>query len=244
MTLADFAGSGSDSIWPKATGTICHETPNLSRSQPHRLGSPPSDSFSHKWSTSSCVSQFTKNEMAGVKLNWGPPFSAVNVSPSSLKRGGHYTALRTRPRFSESANTLNFGIFENGSVKLHRFFGLAVEPQEWADLLHIVLPLPARVLSSLGEALEPLAQHRSDFFGLLHGRHVRAVLDYHQLTLRHQCGHLAVAGYGTPQIFAPAHNHCGTAKACKHGCSVRPFEQGLDLCGENIGSLAVDHLDD
>ena len=38
----DFAGSGSPSIRPRAVGTICHDSPNLSFSQPHRLGAPPS----------------------------------------------------------------------------------------------------------------------------------------------------------------------------------------------------------
>ena len=39
-------------------------------------------SFSHNSSTSSCVSQFTTNEMAGENLNCGPPFNAMKSCPS------------------------------------------------------------------------------------------------------------------------------------------------------------------
>src|SRR5437763_17143388 len=83
MTLFDFSGSLSPNIWPKADGIICHDSPNLSLSQPHLPFSPPADSFSHSSSTPSCVSQFTKNEMASVNLNCGPPFKAMNSYPSS-----------------------------------------------------------------------------------------------------------------------------------------------------------------
>ena len=85
MTLPAFSASGSLSSSPKTEGTICHDRPNLSFSQPHWLSSPPSVSFPHSSSTSACVSQFTKNEMASVKVNRGPPFSAMNSWPSSSK---------------------------------------------------------------------------------------------------------------------------------------------------------------
>src|SRR2546422_10244534 len=84
MTLFDFSGSLSCNISPRTVGTICHDTPYLSLSQPHLCFSPPSESFSHNSSTSSCVSQFTKKDMAGEKVNIGPPFNAVNSCPSSL----------------------------------------------------------------------------------------------------------------------------------------------------------------
>lgn len=72
MTLLAFSRSGSLNISPRAVGMICHETPYLSLSQPHWCFSPPSESLSHSSSTSFCVSQFT-NEMAGEKVNCGPP---------------------------------------------------------------------------------------------------------------------------------------------------------------------------
>src|SRR5258705_4871946 len=85
MTLADFRVSLSWSNFPRMEGTICHDNPYLSFSQPHLCFSPPAESFSQNSSTSSCVSQFTKNEMAGEKVKTGPPFSAKNSCPSSSK---------------------------------------------------------------------------------------------------------------------------------------------------------------
>ena len=38
-----------------------------------------------------------------------------------------------------SAYAFNFRVLEDGRVKLRRFPGFAVEPQEWGDLLHIVV---------------------------------------------------------------------------------------------------------
>src|SRR6266567_4657554 len=85
MTLFDFCPSLSFSSLPKTEGMICHDRPNLSFSQPHRSFLPPSESFSHSSSTSCWVSQFTKNDMAGVKVNCGPPLSAKKSCPSSWK---------------------------------------------------------------------------------------------------------------------------------------------------------------
>jgi hypothetical protein len=82
ITLCDFCGSLSPNNSPNAFAMICHVTPNLSFSQPHCIISPPADSFSHNSSTSSWVSQFTKNEIAGENLNAGPPFNAMNSCPS------------------------------------------------------------------------------------------------------------------------------------------------------------------
>src|SRR5713226_3312754 len=83
MALFAFSASLSCSILPKTDGTICHDRPYLSFSQPHLCFSPPSESFFHRSSTSCCVLQFTKNDMAGEKVNCGPPFSAKNSCPSS-----------------------------------------------------------------------------------------------------------------------------------------------------------------
>src|SRR5919199_267600 len=84
MTLSDLFASLSCIISAKILGTICHETPNLSFNQPHCSCSPPSsDSFSQKLSISCCVSQLTKNDIAGENLKIGPPFNAMNRCPSS-----------------------------------------------------------------------------------------------------------------------------------------------------------------
>src|SRR5919197_2207477 len=85
MTFSDFSASLSCIISPKTRGTICHETPNLSFNQPHCSCSPPSESFSHKSSTSCCVSQLTKNDIADENLKIGLPFNAINCYPSSSK---------------------------------------------------------------------------------------------------------------------------------------------------------------
>src|SRR4249920_2786941 len=83
MTLFDFLASLSCNSSTKAVGTTCHDRPYLSLSQPHLDLFPPSESFSHSSSTSCCVSQLTTNDIASVKVNCGPPFSATNSCPSS-----------------------------------------------------------------------------------------------------------------------------------------------------------------
>src|SRR5271157_1584990 len=83
ITLAELSASGPFSNSPRILGTICQDTPYLSFNQPQGCSSPPSESFSHNSSTSAWVSQCTKNEMASVNLNSGPPFNAMNSCPSS-----------------------------------------------------------------------------------------------------------------------------------------------------------------
>src|SRR5262245_46135413 len=83
MTFFDFLPSLLPSNSPKTVGTICHDRPYLSLSQPQRDFCPPSESFSHNSSTSSCDLQSTLNEMASVNLKCGPPLSAMRSCPSS-----------------------------------------------------------------------------------------------------------------------------------------------------------------
>ena len=52
MTRPMPAASPLCNIFPMTPGTICQETPNLSVSQPHWPGLPPSQSRSHSRSTS------------------------------------------------------------------------------------------------------------------------------------------------------------------------------------------------
>src|ERR687886_302115 len=85
MTLSDLFAPLSCTIPAKILVTICHETPNLSFNQPHCSTSPSSESFSQRLSTSFCVSQLTKNDIAGENLKTGPPFNAMNLCPSSSK---------------------------------------------------------------------------------------------------------------------------------------------------------------
>jgi hypothetical protein len=65
-------------------GTICQDTPYLSFNHPHYSFSPPAESFSQSLLISRWVSQFTTNDMAGVNVKIGPPFSAVNSCPMNL----------------------------------------------------------------------------------------------------------------------------------------------------------------
>src|SRR5207247_3958493 len=69
MTRCDFLGSRSVNNSVMTVGTICHDSPNLSLSQPHCTSCPPAESFSQNVSTSFCVLQFTTNETASVNLN-------------------------------------------------------------------------------------------------------------------------------------------------------------------------------
>ena len=80
-----FSRSGSVSSSGRRDGTICHDRPNRSLSQPHTLSSPPSVSAFQYVSTSSWVLQSTTNETASVNGCAGPPFSATNRCPSSSK---------------------------------------------------------------------------------------------------------------------------------------------------------------
>lgn len=82
----DFAGSGSLIIFPRPTGTSCHDTPQRSFSHPHMLSCPPFDvSAAQSLSSSAWVSQFTSSDMASVNLNLGPPLSATKSCPASWK---------------------------------------------------------------------------------------------------------------------------------------------------------------
>src|SRR5258705_12782435 len=85
MTILAFPGFLSLTISAKSRGTICHDSPYLSLSQPHWFGSPPADNVSHFSSISCWVSQFTTNDTASVNLNVGPPFNATNPRPASFR---------------------------------------------------------------------------------------------------------------------------------------------------------------
>jgi len=88
ITRFDFAGSLSDSIWPSPLGTICHDSPNLSFSHPHRLGAPPSAvSFSHSSSISCCVSHATNNEIVFPAAILQAPFFDPDADPA-INYGG------------------------------------------------------------------------------------------------------------------------------------------------------------
>src|SRR5438093_9440489 len=116
MTFAELPDFGSLIISPRTEGTICHDTPNLSLSQPQGCCSPPSESCSHNRSISSCVSQLTKREVPCANVKYGRrPWpltalrrgrksrSAPSPSPSELPpppppAPGSWSSLRSRHR--------------------------------------------------------------------------------------------------------------------------------------------------
>src|SRR6267142_2264219 len=148
MTRFDFSGSLSCSISLKTVGTTCHDTLNRSLSHPHCTSWPPADRFFQKWSTSSCVSQFTTSDIASVNLKCGPPFNAVNCCPSSSNATvmtdpfGRPEALA--PRVVVAGDAGDPGILEDRDVERRRLLGLMIEPQKRRDSLqrlwHRVLP--------------------------------------------------------------------------------------------------------
>src|SRR4051812_38447435 len=95
-------------------GTTCHETPNLSFSQPHGPSSPPAESSLQNLSTSSCDSQSIWNEIASLNRYCGPPLSATNDWPSSSKatvitvpsRSGAAEPYRATSTIREFGNTV------------------------------------------------------------------------------------------------------------------------------------------
>src|SRR2546426_4011481 len=65
----------------------------------------------------------------------------VEVLTFELEGAGHDRPLRPGPRVSIARHTHDLRILEDRHIEVHRLFGLAVEPQERDDLLHVVLSL-------------------------------------------------------------------------------------------------------
>src|SRR3954470_1719315 len=81
MTRLDCAASLPMSLG-SASGTICHDRPYLSLSQPHCTSlPPPAVSLSQQSSISFWSAQFTTNDTDSLNLKIGPPFSAMNFWP-------------------------------------------------------------------------------------------------------------------------------------------------------------------
>jgi hypothetical protein len=128
MTRRDFSGSGSLINLGKAVGTICQDTPNLSFSQPQRDFWPPAESFSHSSSTSSCVSQFITSEIASFELKLRPAVQPEEFLAVYRKFHDHDHSFWAGPCVSVTAHGCNACILKRGSVKVCRFFGVAIEP--------------------------------------------------------------------------------------------------------------------
>ncbi len=116
-------------------GTICHETPNLSVSQPHWPGFPPSPSRSQYRSTSAWSAQSTMSEIAGVKANCGPPFESEKLLSLDLEQDRHHGALGPRSAFAVPRGRDDPAAGEDRQIVSDRLLGLEIEPQTGCDLL-------------------------------------------------------------------------------------------------------------
>src|SRR5579859_2257625 len=140
ITRFDFSGSGSCISCISARGMICQERPNLSFSQPHRLFSPPAESFSQSSSTSSWVSQIDEERNRLSKVEHRAAVQPHELLTFELECHRHHVAFGARTALSVARDAAGLGILEDRSVKVHGLFGLVVEPQKWSDFLHRVLP--------------------------------------------------------------------------------------------------------
>ena len=102
MARCALSGSGSLSSSVRRVGMICHDRPYRSFSQPHGPSSPPFVSAAQSSSTSSCVSQFTTNEIASVNVWCWPAVQRGELLPVEPERHGHggSRGCRGRPRRS------------------------------------------------------------------------------------------------------------------------------------------------
>src|SRR5699024_10659524 len=83
VTRFTFSESGSFSISDSCSGDACHETPNLSLSQPHCSASG-TDERLQKWSISSCELHWISSDTASLKVKSacsGELSIAMNTSP-------------------------------------------------------------------------------------------------------------------------------------------------------------------
>src|SRR2546423_137949 len=66
----------------------------------------------------------------------GAAVQGVEVLALELERAGHDGPLGPGARVSIARHAPDLRVLENRHVEVHRLFGVAVEPQEWDDLLH------------------------------------------------------------------------------------------------------------
>src|SRR5215813_7667344 len=104
MTRCAVSEFSSLSISGSAFGMTCHERPNLSFSQGHGL----------------------------VELEMRPAVESQEFLPFHLELHRHdrsgLLAVNLESLFSITADFPDLGVFEDGSIKFRRFFGLRIEP--------------------------------------------------------------------------------------------------------------------
>ena len=129
-----FSGSGSLMYSPSCLGTICHETPYLSLSQPHccASGSPPSPRSCPSSGRPLPASRSPRRTRPpGLNVYCGPPLSAVKRWPASVNSttSGEPSGWRLMLPMAR--------VLEDGDVEPGRVLGLAVEPEHGRDLLEL-----------------------------------------------------------------------------------------------------------
>src|SRR5947209_1399112 len=94
ITRPAFLRSGSARSPYSIVGTICHERPYRSFTQPHCSASGTAERAFQYRSTSAWLSHGTVKETASLNLKYGPPFRPLNFRPISVK-----STDRTSPLF-------------------------------------------------------------------------------------------------------------------------------------------------
>ena len=135
--------SGSPISSNRTFGTTCHDTPNLSFSQPHGPSSPPSERVFQYRSTSSWLSQLSWNEIGLAEGELGPAVERRERLAVQLEADRHDGARFPRPGLAVPGDLEDFRVREHRRVELRRLFAFGVEPQARSDLLHRAFPLIA-----------------------------------------------------------------------------------------------------
>ena len=114
ITRCDFSGSGSASSSGRTVGTICHERPNRSLSQPHGPSSPPSESALQNASTSACVLRVDDRVGKPHRSGLRPRVALTKAGPRRTELSGATTAgqiLDDRLRLAAIVDALADAVF-------------------------------------------------------------------------------------------------------------------------------------
>src|SRR3954463_13207219 len=75
-----------------------------------------------------------------VELEDRPAVQRDELLALDLEVHGHHGALRQRASVAVARDLAKLRVLEHRAVELRRFFGLAIEPEEWGDFLHDQAP--------------------------------------------------------------------------------------------------------
>jgi hypothetical protein len=149
MTRLAFSGSGSFSSSPRARGTTCHETPNLSVSQPQGPFSPPLGELLPELVHLLLGLAVDEQRDSLRERERGAAVQRHELLAGQLEGRRHQGALRPRTGRAVAARAEDPRAVEDRGVEVDRLLGAVVERQERGDLLlHLVLT-GSRLTSSL-----------------------------------------------------------------------------------------------